>query len=139
MFDRRENLSQIAGDPLGVAGFEQLGEEIDFRLLDEAPHFNQIAWRIAGKRKFWKYDQLCAAFGGTGLVIESKRRALIMRIDGSGAKQIDQARQHRAERTALQAGAARLVARITAASARRLALAPGMAVFAIVKSVAVER
>lgn len=40
---------------------------------------------------------------------------------------------------ALQAGAARLVARITAASARRLALAPGMAVFAIVKSVAVER
>ena len=40
---------------------------------------------------------------------------------------------------ALQTGAARLVARITAASARRLALAPGMAVFAIVKSVAVDR
>lgn len=40
---------------------------------------------------------------------------------------------------ALSAGAARLVARITAASARRLALAPRQAVFAIIKSVAVDR
>jgi molybdate transport system ATP-binding protein len=35
-------------------------------------------------------------------------------------------------------GATRLVARITRASAQRLALAPGMAVFAIVKSVTVD-
>jgi molybdate transport system ATP-binding protein len=39
----------------------------------------------------------------------------------------------------LTAGTARLVARITAASAQRLALAPGVPVFAIVKSVAVDR
>ncbi len=39
----------------------------------------------------------------------------------------------------LAAGRARLVARITAASARRLELAPGMAVFAIVKSVMLDR
>ena len=39
----------------------------------------------------------------------------------------------------LAAGAARLVARITAASARRLALAPGVQAFAIIKSVAVDR
>ena len=38
----------------------------------------------------------------------------------------------------LAAGAARLLARITAASARRLALAPGLAVFAVIKSVTVD-
>ncbi len=38
---------------------------------------------------------------------------------------------------ALQAGAAWLLARITAASAQRLALAPGLPVFAIVKTVTV--
>jgi molybdate transport system ATP-binding protein len=38
----------------------------------------------------------------------------------------------------LEAGAARLQARITAASARRLALAPGLPVFAIIKSVMVD-
>lgn len=39
----------------------------------------------------------------------------------------------------LAAGSARLVARITAASARRLALMPGLSAFAIVKSVVVDR
>jgi molybdate transport system ATP-binding protein len=39
---------------------------------------------------------------------------------------------------ALAAGGARLLARITAASARRLALAPGLAVFAVIKSVTVD-
>jgi molybdate transport system ATP-binding protein len=38
----------------------------------------------------------------------------------------------------LQAGAARLLARITAASAQRLALAPGLAVFAVIKSVTLD-
>jgi molybdate transport system ATP-binding protein len=39
----------------------------------------------------------------------------------------------------LSAGAARLVARITAASAKRLELAPGTEIFAIIKSMAVDR
>jgi molybdate transport system ATP-binding protein len=38
----------------------------------------------------------------------------------------------------LQCGAARLVARITRASARRLALRPGMPVFVVIKSVIVD-
>ena len=38
----------------------------------------------------------------------------------------------------LQAGVARLVARITAASAQRLALAPGLAAFAVIKSATVD-
>jgi molybdate transport system ATP-binding protein len=38
----------------------------------------------------------------------------------------------------LEAGTARLVARITAASAKRLSLAPGLAVFAVIKSVTVD-
>ena len=43
-----------------------------------------------------------AAFGGAGLVIEAERRALIGDIDRPGAQQIDQPRQHRAKRAALQ-------------------------------------
>lgn len=39
----------------------------------------------------------------------------------------------------LAAGTSRLVARITASSARRLALAPGVSAFAVIKSVAVDR
>src|SRR5436305_6315902 len=46
-----------------------------------------------------------AALGRACLVIESERSALIMCIDRPGSKQVDQARQHRAERTSLQTGA----------------------------------
>ncbi len=48
-----------------------------------------------------------AALGGAGLVIESKRRALILDVDRTRAQQVDQPRQHRAERAALQPRALR--------------------------------
>ena len=43
-----------------------------------------------------------AAFGGAGLMIESERSALVGHVDRTGAQQIDQPRQHRPERAALQ-------------------------------------
>ena len=48
-----------------------------------------------------------AALGGAGLMVEPKRRALILHIDRTGAQQIDQPRQHRAERAAFQPRALR--------------------------------
>ena len=48
-----------------------------------------------------------AALGGAGLMIEPKRRALIVDIDRPRAQQVDQPRQHRAERAALQPRAMR--------------------------------
>ena len=43
-----------------------------------------------------------AALGGAGLMIEPERRALILHVDRTGAQQVDQPRQHRPERAALQ-------------------------------------
>ena len=48
-----------------------------------------------------------AAFGGAGLVVEAERGALILHVDGACAQQIDQPRQHRPERAALQPRAVR--------------------------------
>ena len=46
-----------------------------------------------------------AALGGAGLMIKPERRALVLRVKRAGAQQIDQSREHRAERAALQPGA----------------------------------
>ena len=48
-----------------------------------------------------------AALGGAGLMIEPKRRALIEHIDRACAQQVEQPRQHRAKRAALQPRALR--------------------------------